>query len=121
MQALFSLVGSTLHFSCASTDCLYFAPRSCAKLQREPSRSNPPDGVEAGQPPGGAAFGSARWRSAPGTAWRERPRLYSQLQGKMVPVMLILRTSKAVGLIRCFLKIVKRGRGNYSHPNTTKH
>lgn len=39
MQGLFSRVCSASLFSCTSTDCLYFAPRACARLPRRPSRS----------------------------------------------------------------------------------
>lgn len=62
--------------------------------------------MKGGQPPGGATFGSARWRSAPGTARRDQPRLYSQLRGKMVRVTLIVwgrrREVRSVSRFRSF-------------------
>lgn len=35
-RVYFPRVGSASRFFCTSTDCLYFAPRACAKVQREP-------------------------------------------------------------------------------------
>lgn len=89
MQGLFSRPGSALLLSRTSTGCLYFAPRACAKLQREPSprtrqmewkRDSPQGEPHLARPVGDLLLG---------TAWREQPRLSAQLQRKMVPVTLI--------------------------------
>lgn len=81
--------------------------------------------MEAGQPPGGAAFGSARWRSAPGTARREQPPSFlavAEEDGSCHANCVggRIRGARSVGRFRSFSKNSNERRGKYLEPNTPK-